>query len=122
LPWVRIGKKTELSENSPLISELPNGTTVGVYKLNNKLYAYENICAHEGGPCVEGDFRKSLECKILPNGNRREYYSEEKFNITCPWHGVEYDAETGICKSNQELRLQSFNVELDGDFIKVEVP
>jgi nitrite reductase/ring-hydroxylating ferredoxin subunit len=35
--------------------------------------------------------------------------------IACPWHGVEFDLVTGICRADPRYRLRSFEVLLEGE-------
>ena len=48
-------------------------------------------------------------------------FSEEHTHIVCPWHGYEYDIETGAFPANRKMRLRKFEVTLrDGD-VYVEI-
>ena len=44
-----IGKSNDVSENGRLVVDVA-GTTVGIYRIGGKLYAYENRCKGAGTP------------------------------------------------------------------------
>lgn len=116
-----VAKTNQISESEPLIVTVEN-TVIGVYKFNGKYYAYENECAHEGGPVVEGMVIGDPECKLSPDGKRLgDSFSETKKDIVCPWHGTPYDLETGICRSDTRLQLVSHEVVVQGDEVKVRI-
>jgi len=47
--------------------------------------------------------------------------SDRRFGIASPWHGVEYDIETGICHPNQKMRLRRFEVVLTNGSVMLKV-
>ena len=55
-----------------------NGKDIAVFKINNKFYAIENTCPHQGGSLSEG----MLNDKI----------------VTCPLHAWQFDVTNGQCK------------------------
>src|SRR5579864_7563368 len=87
------------------------GIEVGIYRLNGRFYAYENSCAHQGGPACEGslfaDVGWKADSKVSPV---TPLDSKDQFNIACPWHGVEYDLVTGIGRADRRMRLRPFKV------------
>ena len=55
-----VGRSSELKERDRKI--VPHGNTeIGVYRANGKLYAYQNLCAHQGGPACEGLLMPKVE-------------------------------------------------------------
>lgn len=118
-----VGKASSLSEDNliPLVVSV-EGVTIGIYKFNGRYFAYENECAHEGGPVVEGLIVGDVVCKISPEGRRLgEYFSETKMDIVCPWHGVPYDLETGISRSDERFKLVAHEVIVEGDDLKIRI-
>ena len=111
----------QINELDPVFIEI-NGAKIAIYKFNGNFYAYENECAHEGGPVAEGRIIGNLECDVSENGRvLGEHFSSTKMNIACPWHGVQYDLKTGVSNGNARLRLAKYDVVLDGDEVKVRV-
>ena len=115
-----VAKTSQISDRDPLVVTV-EGCTIGIFKLNGKYYAYENECPHEGGPVIEGLTIGHIECKITPNGRVSESQSETKRDIVCPWHGVPYDMETGVCTADDRMRLVAHDVIVEGDDVKVKV-
>ena len=117
----KVGTISELKDEEALIVDIDK-ISIGIYRHKGKYYAYENICPHQGGPVCEGDLRANVESKVSQDGRRLgEYDSTEKFNITCPWHGYEYDIKTGICRSDARFRLRPFEVVQEGNDLKVKI-
>ena len=94
--------------------------SIGIIEFEGNFYAYENNCPHQGGPVCEGNLFGNVECRVSPQGRKlEEYVSTENVNISCPWHGVEFDVRTGICRSDKRLRLTPFTVVVDGEDLKI---
>jgi nitrite reductase (NADH) small subunit len=107
-------------DHEPVLVELGD-ETIAVYRHDGKYLAFRNRCPHQGGPASEGVVMGNVECEILEGGKRREYVSDKRFNIACPWHGVEFDIETGLCIATPRLRLKTYPVVQDGDDLKLAV-
>ena len=117
----KVGTISDLKDSEALIVDIGK-KSIGIYKHEGEYFAYENICPHQGGPVCEGDLRANVESKVSPDGRRLgEYDSTEKFNITCPWHGYEYDIKTGVCRSDKRFRLRSFEVVVEGKDLNVRI-
>ncbi|HZW58175.1 MAG TPA: Rieske 2Fe-2S domain-containing protein [Nitrososphaerales archaeon] len=112
------------SELSAYIVEV-NGKRVGVYRFGAKYFAYENQCPHEGGPVAEGKVVGHYECKLSEGPVKRdiasEGFSEESMDIVCPWHGIQFDLQTGECRGSQRLKLTPYEVVQDGEMIKLKL-
>ena len=111
----------EFEELKPKLIEA-DGTSIGVYMFRGKYYAYENLCGHRGGPACEGAAMGLVESRVSAKGRRLgEYSSGERAALVCPWHGVEYDIETGACFANRDLKLRRFEVRVEGDEVMLDV-
>jgi len=114
-----VARVEEFSELSPHFVEA-NGTKIGVYVFKGRYFAYRNSCPHQGGPSVEGEITGNVEMEIMPNGRRRIHESGERMNLVCPWHGIEYDLESGLCRSDSRMRLKSYKVLVEDGVVMVE--
>lgn len=95
---------------------------VGVFKVNGRLYAYENRCAHQGGPVCRGDVVGRLQEVVGDGGVTLELIeSGERVDIACPWHGWEYDIETGQHIADARIKLRSFPVYEEDGTVYVDV-
>ena len=111
--------KSEITELEPKIMSVGN-LSIGIYKFRGKFYAYLNRCPHQGGPACEGKVLGKTIRELDERGNRvRDYDSEDRLNILCPWHGFDYDLQTGL-SSNNKLRLRKYTVIDNGDTISIE--
>jgi len=64
-------------------------------------FAADNTCPHRGGPLGEGD--------VISN------------EIVCPWHLWGFDAATGLCGGNPDIRLVTHEVRIGGDRVFVRL-
>ena len=110
-----VGLASELGDKERKIIAFDD-TEIGVYRMNGKLYAYENLCAHQGGPACEGLLMPKVEQVIAPDKTyERRSFNYGEWHIVCPWHAWEYDLETGEYVINRKIRLKKYDVaEKDG--------
>jgi nitrite reductase/ring-hydroxylating ferredoxin subunit len=81
---------------------LVNGRTLALYHTADGFFATDNVCPHRGGPLAQGD--------LIGN------------EIVCPWHLWSFDVVTGICMGNPEIKIETVDVQVDGDRILVRLP
>ena len=98
-----------------------DGTEVGIFRLDGRLYAWENRCAHVGGPVCQGVLMNRV-VERLDEGRRSlgDDFAEE-LHIVCPWHGYEYDVRTGRHPGDPTARLRPIEVEERGGEILVRL-
>ena len=91
---------------------------VGVFRVGAKLFAWENHCPHAGGPVCQGKIFPRVEEAL--DGEKKSLglrFSSRK-NIVCPWHGFEFDIETGLHQGDPAVRLRRIPVDVkDGDVV-----
>jgi nitrite reductase (NADH) small subunit len=116
----RVGKSSEFSELKPVFVDL-EGSRIAVYIFRGKYYAYANQCPHQAGPACEGIVIGNNEAEVLHGGRVREYVSKDNMNIVCPWHGVEFDLESGVCRADSRYQLRSYRVIVEDDEISIQV-
>ena len=84
---------------------------VGVYRVNGHLYAYENHCAHQGGPACEGMMMPKIEEVLGENKTFQMHrFNYDEWHIVCPWHAWEYDLRTGEFVVDRSRRLKKYEV------------
>src|SRR3954463_7991942 len=95
------------------------GTEVGIFRLDGRLYAWENRCAHVGGPVCQGVMMNRVVERL--DGERRSLGDDfwDTMPIAPPWHGYEYDVRTGRHPSDPTARLRPIEVEEQGGEILV---
>ena len=77
------------------------GKMIGLANASGKICAFNNICAHQGGPLGEGDLVGQV--------------------LICPWHSWEYDVTTGKLVGNPEVGVETYAVEVRGEDVYVDV-
>jgi sulfoxide reductase heme-binding subunit YedZ len=70
-----------------------SGERVAIFKYNGNISAVSNVCQHQNGPLGEG--------KIVFGC------------ITCPWHGYQYQPETGASPPPFVEKVPTFNVRVE---------
>jgi len=98
---IRIAALAELPPES-LLQRTAGGTPVALCHHAGKIHAFNGLCPHLNGPLGHGN---------LVDGR-----------IVCPWHGWEFDVETGALDFNPRVRLQRYGVEVRDGAVFVDVP
>ncbi|MFB6300155.1 MAG: Rieske (2Fe-2S) protein [Halobacteriales archaeon] len=120
-----VARSDELTDGDRILRDVA-GREIAVFQLDGEYYAYLNWCAHQGGPCCEGN----LTGTFLPvedaddesdNGPPSLEWTREGEILNCPWHGWEYDIRSGECLSRRGVTLPSFPVESREDEIVVRL-
>jgi nitrite reductase/ring-hydroxylating ferredoxin subunit len=84
------------------------GREIGVFRVGDRFYAVRNRCPHQGGPLCEGNLASrvastSLGRVELGDGSR----------IVCPWHGWQYDMETGEPHAPGDPAARTYGVAVE---------
>lgn len=117
-----VGDRAELEDGRRIMIQW-KGREVCVFGHGHRFHAFENTCLHQGGPVAEGVVIGKVEC-ILDEEKRTlgERFSDTETHLVCPWHGWEYDLDTGRSVTNPAIGLRRFDVRVDGRSVYVEVP
>ncbi len=100
MAFLRAVRKEEVPPGT--ICELQiDGKVFALANVDGQFYAINNTCLHRGGPLGQG----VMEGK----------------NVTCPWHGWEYDVTTGKACMNESVGVECYAVEVRGDDLFVDV-
>lgn len=112
---VRVGRVEEFEDRGRKVISVDD-TEVGVFRLGDEFFAWENVCAHQGGPVCQG---RVINLVIEPvaddNTVHGRAYDDERVNIVCPWHGYEYDIRTGRHPGNPDIALTPVEVQVQND-------
>ena len=96
----RIGASADIPEGSRAIVDVA-GKKIAVFNIGGKFFAIDNACKHRGGPLGDGEL----------DGN----------NVTCPWHGWEYDVTTGANLDEPSIKVGCYVVKVEGDDLVIEI-
>jgi len=89
----------EIPENRARIVCL-SGERVAIFKYDGKISAISNVCQHQNGPLGEG--------KIVFGC------------VTCPWHGYQYQPDTGASPPPFVEKVPTFNVRVKNGRVLVQ--
>lgn len=95
---VKVAQRSALADGKPLavtVDEQP----IALFLVEGAVVATAGKCPHAGGPLHKGS---------VCDGK-----------LSCPWHGWTYDLATGECEESDDITLQRFEVQVDGDDILV---
>ena len=113
--WHDIGSLEELERDGRLVARV-GGRELGVVKDpdGGRLVGIRNRCPHHGGPLCLGRVRER------ESGAPGRYSLDGTRVLRCPWHGWEFDLDTGRCRDEPSLRVAVYAVRIDGGRVLVD--
>jgi nitrite reductase/ring-hydroxylating ferredoxin subunit len=114
--WVDVGSAAELEAAGRLVARV-GGREVGVVRdpADGGVRGIRNRCPHHGGPLCFGRVRDR------ESGTPGRYELSGRRVLRCPWHGWEFDLETGRCLDEPAMRVAVYPAEVAGDRVRVLV-
>jgi DMSO/TMAO reductase YedYZ heme-binding membrane subunit/nitrite reductase/ring-hydroxylating ferredoxin subunit len=97
--FVEVCPVEEIPENRACIATV-SGERVAVFKYQGRVSAVSNVCQHQNGPLGEGEIIDGC--------------------ITCPWHGFQYEPETGASPPPFTEKVPTFNVKIVDGMVFVD--
>src|ERR1700739_2349674 len=82
---------------------------IGVFCKDGAYYAYSNYCVHAGGPACEGLIINKVVDIIAADRTYQGQEFSDEVHFACPWHGYEYDLQTGECVGARRLKVRQFD-------------
>jgi nitrite reductase/ring-hydroxylating ferredoxin subunit len=110
------------------VADFPEGThrvvevgrrKIGVFNIAGQFYALPNLCPHQLGPLCNGKVSGTLTASRETDW--KVQWEQEGEIVTCPWHGLEFHIPTGQCLAYSEIKLRSYKVWVEGDFVKIRL-
>ncbi len=98
--FVKVINKSDLPPGEGRVVEV-NGRTIALFNVGGEFFALDNTCVHRGGPLGEG------------------YVDQNNMTVQCPWHGWVYSLTNGVSPVNASAKVQKFDVQVEGDEVKV---
>ena len=92
-----------------LASDIPDGRArivaagderIAVFRQGGRISAISNVCQHQNGPLGEGRIIRGC--------------------VVCPWHGYEYQPESGAAPAPFKEKVATFRVQLEDDRVFVD--
>lgn len=98
--WLNAGAVADIPNNRAVTLSPSAGERIAVYRYGAKVSAISNVCRHQGGPLGEG--------KIIDGC------------VTCPWHGFQYDPETGRSPPPFTEMISTYQTRIVDDLVYVD--
>lgn len=102
--WIDVGTVDEIPEGRAKVVCLSaqtgvaegglRGERVAVFRSEGTLSAVTNVCAHQGGPLGEGAIIGGC--------------------ITCPWHGYQYEPDSGCSPPPYTEKIATYRLRVEG--------
>jgi nitrite reductase/ring-hydroxylating ferredoxin subunit len=87
---VVVGPLTDFPDGERRIVQA-GARSIGVFRIGERFYGIRNRCPHQGGPLCLGHVLGDA----VAEAPGRATVSNDPLRIACPWHGWEYDLESG---------------------------
>jgi nitrite reductase/ring-hydroxylating ferredoxin subunit len=103
-----VGRAEDVPPGGRRIVEV-GGVKVGVFNLGDRFVAYRNHCPHQGAPVCLG----RVGGTTVPSEPGEYVYGRRGRVLVCPWHGWEFDLETGDALIGHRVRLAPVEVTVE---------
>ncbi len=77
---------------------------IGVVRWGDRIFAVNNLCAHQGGPVCRG----VLSGRLAASRPGELTLDDSAPTLACPWHGWEFDLLTGRALLDPKLQVRTF--------------
>ena len=112
--WIDVGSQADLMRDGRLVTRV-DGREVGVVlESDGTPHGIRNRCPHHCGPLCLGTVVDRVE------GEPGVYELTGRRTLRCPWHGWEFDLETGVCVDEPALRTAVYPVRVEGGRVLVQ--
>jgi nitrite reductase (NADH) small subunit len=93
------------------------GYEVGIVRTGAQVSAIRNVCPHQSGPLCAGSLRANLTgagvgLVAVRKGSRV---------VACPWHGWEFDIDTGCSTWDSHYRVKTYAATVRDGRVLVEI-
>jgi nitrite reductase (NADH) small subunit len=105
--WHDVGSERDLRDAGRLTARV-DGREIGVLvDGDGKARAFRNRCPHHGAPLCNGAVRRRL------SGTPGSYALGGTSVLHCPWHGWQFDVETGRCPEDDRMRVAVYEARIE---------
>jgi len=98
--WIEGPLVSDVEESKPFAFSSGENEIL-LIRTKQGLRAFRNACAHQGLPLDRG------------------MVDQEAGTITCPWHGFQFDSESGECFSAPQCQLEPFPLRIENERVCV---
>lgn len=101
MAFVKVGELSKLPAGSVMEATV-GAETYAICNIDGGLHAMGGVCPHEGGPLGQGEIEGNM--------------------LVCPWHAWQYDCRTVVNDFDEDVRLTTYSVRVDGNDILIDIP
>jgi nitrite reductase (NADH) small subunit len=114
MTWHDVGARAELEHEGVLVARV-QGREIGVVldRETGRMHALRNRCPHHGAPLCRGRVRARLE------GDPGTYELEDRRVLHCPWHGWQFDLESGRSPDDPGMRVAVYDTRIEAGRVLV---
>lgn len=98
--WVKAALLEEIPEDTGLAVRI-NGQDIALFRMDECIYALENLCPHREGPIADGELEDGV--------------------VTCPWHAWQIDVRSGEVVYNANLKAHTFPCRISSGEVQIEI-
>lgn len=114
----RVGTLEELRRDGCRVVDV-DGRAVVVVSVGDELFAVSDRCPHMGAPLSAG----SVGGTLVASAPQQLVYGRDQRVLRCPWHGWEFDLETGrSLLEPRRVGLRTFVVRCEDGQVVLHVP
>lgn len=89
---------------------------LGIFNIEGTFHAILNRCPHMGAPLCKGHL--VIEIQAEKPGT---FTFKEKTVLRCPWHGWEFDVDSGKSIFDESIRAKKYEVKVKGGIIYCKI-
>ena len=102
MAFVRVAGTEDIAVGQGTLIDI-NDVTIAVFNAGGgRCHATSPLCPHEDGPLAEGWIEGDV--------------------VVCPWHGFDFELDTGKCRVDDDLTIAVYKVRVMGSSIEVDLP
>lgn len=102
MAFVKLADTSQIPEGRGTYADR-DGRAVAIFNAGaGRFYACSPQCPHEDGPLADGWIEGPA--------------------VVCPWHGFDFDLQTGRCLVDPDLAVSVYPVRVVGTAIEVDLP
>jgi nitrite reductase (NADH) small subunit len=101
MPFTKLTAESELPAEGEAKEFTVGDRVICVANVNGTISAMDNVCLHRGGPLGQG----------VIEGDK----------LVCPWHGWQYDPQTGQAVHNPTARVAVYPIKIENGAVMVEI-
>jgi nitrite reductase (NADH) small subunit len=110
-----VGTVDEVRDAGCRVVEI-GGRRIGVISAGDSFYTVHPRCPHKGADMCAG----TVSGTFVAAGPHELVYGRRHKVLRCPWHGWEFDVESGVCRDDPKMRVAVYPVRVENGRVLVK--